>query len=190
MTSPVTKITDYVQRTQDDLLGQFWDSPVIKALAEVLAIEYQRFEDVAYDMLTKRLLDNAVGVILDRIGKIARVNRLGRTDDEFRAIIQVAIAARDSDGGAEQIIWIASQLVGESVRYIQEGKAYFELHYTTEVALSDALLDEALDLIGRAPSAGVGWRLIYIDTSSGGTFDVDTFGAAEFGRVVGGEVGE
>lgn len=186
MTSPVTQITDFEQRLRDDMLSQFFGDPVHDAISDAIAVEIQRFEDVAYNFLTKRLIDNAVGDILDVIGRIARVDRLGRSDDDYRKIIQVSIAARDSDGGAEDIIWIASQLVNADVRYIQMGTAYFELHYNSDDMLSDDLKAEAIILIGRAVSAGVGWRMLATMATDGALYDEATYGAETYGTVIGG----
>lgn len=186
MTSPVTKITDYQQRLRDDMLTQFHGDPVHEAIADAISTEYQRFEDVAYDVLAKRLLENAVGDILDVIGRIARVDRLGRTDDDYRKIIQVAIAARDSDGGAEDIIWIASQLVNADVRYVQESAANFRLEYYSDETLSADLAAEAIILIGRAVPAGVSWLLTATEETDGAEYDVSTYGAGTYGTVIGG----
>jgi hypothetical protein len=189
MTSPVDKITDYQQRLRDDMLSQLYGDPVHQAIADVISLEYQRFEDVAHKVLTNRMLVNAEGVQLDVLGKIARVDRLGRSDDDYRLIIQVANAARDSDGGAEQIIWIASQLVGADVTYTQEGTANFTLQYVSDDALSDDLKEEALILIGRAVPAGVQWRLIAGSETNTGQYDVDRFGVGRFGTRIGGSDG-
>lgn len=186
MTSPVTKIIDYQQRLRDDMLSQFFGDPVHEAISDAIALEYQRFENVAYDVLTKRLLENAVGDILDVIGRIARVDRLGRTDDDYRKIIQVAIASRDSDGGAEQIIWIASQLVDAPVQYVRISAAAFELHYESDDTLSDDLKEEAINLINQATPAGVWWRLIATESTDGARYDEDTYGAGTYGTVIGG----
>lgn len=186
MSSPVTQITDFEQRLRDDMLSQFFGDPVHTAISDAVATEIQRFEDVAYDVLTKRLLDNAVGDILDVIGRIARVDRLGRTNDDYRKIIQVAVAARASDGGAEQITWIASQLVNADVMYYQEGVANFTLQYESDDTLSDDLKAEALILIGRAVSAGVSWRLVAGEATNTGKYDADTYGAGRYGTMIGG----
>jgi hypothetical protein len=188
MTSPVTKITDYIKRLREDKLGQFWGDEVTDEWCGAIAAEIQRVEDLIYDMAIKTLLDNAVGEILDWLGGIVRVSRLGRTDDDYRKIIQVAIAANDSDGGAEQIIWIASQLVNADVRYVQEGTARFRLDYFSDETLSDELKEEALDLIGRAVSAGVAWTLKASEEGADeGEYDVSTFGAGTYGTVIGQE---
>ncbi len=186
MTSPVAIITDYQQRLRDDMLSQLYGDPVHEAIADACSLEYQRFEDVAHKVLTNRMLDNAEGVQLDILGKIARVQRLSRTDDDYRKIIQVANAARDSDGGAEQIIWIATQLVGADVMYTQEGTANFTLQYVSDDSLSELLQAETIELIGRAVSAGVQWRLIAGGETNTGQFDVDRFGAGRFGTRIGG----
>lgn len=186
MTSPVDKITDYEKRLSDDMLTQFYGDPIHEEISAIIALEYQRFENVAYDVLDKRLLENSVGDILDMWGSLVRVDRLGRSDDDYRKIIQVAIAANDSDGGEEQIIWIASQLVDADVQYIQMGTAYFQLQYASDDALSSDLATEAINLIGRAVPAGVGWRLVATEETDGAYYDVDTYGAGTYGTVIGG----
>lgn len=186
MSSPVAQITDHIERVKSLLLGQFKRDPPMQQLVEAIVLEVQRCEDVMHDVLTKRLLPNAVGVILDDIGKTVRVDRLSRTDTEYRRIIQVAIAANDSDGGAEQIVWIATQLVGEPVRYVREGVARLRLEYTTSQTLTEAYLTEAMQLIGRSISAGVAWTLVVNDTSDGARYDVSTYGAGRYAHVVGG----
>jgi hypothetical protein len=186
MTSPVDKITDYQQRLRDDMLSQFYGDPVHQAIADAVSLEFQRFEDVAHKVLTNSPLENAEGVQLDRLGKIARVQRLGRGDDDYRRIIQVANAARDSDGGAEQITWIASQLVNADVMYTNEGEANFTLQYFSDETLSDDLKEEAIILIGRAVPAGVSWRLTASEVTDQAEYDVDTYGAATYGTLIGG----
>jgi len=186
MTSPVEKVTDHTRRTLDDLKSQFADSPIIVALTTAIGDEIQRFEDVAHDVLAKTRLANAEGVVLDTIGKLAGVQRLDRDDDDYRRIIQVAIAARDSDGGAEQIIWIASELVNAPVQYVRQGTAFFELLYESDEALSPELQNEAINLIDRAVPAGVAWRLVASLAEKTARYDDDTYGAARYATVVGG----
>lgn len=186
MTSPVDKITNHVQLTKDDLKSQFADSPKIVALVEAMAIERQRFEDWAHKVLTNIRVDNAEGVTLDIIGNLVRVQRLGRNDADYRKIVKVAIAANDSDGGAEQIIWIASELVGVPVQYVRQGTAFFELLYESDDSLSDDLRAEAIELIDRAVPAGVGWRLVASLADISGRYDDGTYGDAKYGTVIGG----
>ncbi len=159
MTSPVDKITDYQQRLRDDMLSQLYADPVHEAIADAIALEDQRFEDVAYDVLTKRLLDNATGDILDVIGRIARVDRLGRTDDEYRSVIQVWIAAHDSDGGIDQILWIVQTLLSEVCEYRIYPPAAYRLTYVTATPISAQQVEDAAAVIDLATSAGVGYQL-------------------------------
>jgi hypothetical protein len=174
---------------QDNALGQFHDSPVIMAILEAVATEYQRFENVAYDVLTKVDLSLAVGDILDVMGKIARVQRLGRSDDDYRAIIQVAIAANDSDGGAEQLIWIVAQLVGTDVQYVQEGTMNLSIYYESDDTLSSDLITEMTDLMNRAVSAGVFWQILASEATLTGRYGDDTYGAGYYGSVIANGIG-
>jgi hypothetical protein len=185
MSSPVTKITDHAARFAEDTLSQFVNSPKIKALIAVFAAEVQRLEDLLWKVLTDRLIDAATGDILDRIGGIVRVRRLGRTDADYRPIIKVAIAARNSEGGAEEIVRIAEQLVGETVQYIREDTAHFRLQYLTDEELGDDFLAEALELIGLSVPAGVSWVLVAGDETDGMRFDEGLFDEDRFGTVVG-----
>lgn len=159
MTSPVDKITDYQQRLRDDMLSQLYDDPVHEAIADAISLEYQRIENVAHDVLTKRLLDNATGDILDVIGKVVRVDRLSRTDDEYRAMIQVWIAAHDSDGGIDQILWIVNTLLTQTCEYRIYPPAAYRLTYVTGTPISTQQAEDAATIIDLATSAGVGYQL-------------------------------
>lgn len=159
MTSPVTKITDYQQRLRDDMLSQFFGDPVHEAISDAIALELQRFENVAHDVLTKRLLGNAVGDILDVIGRLARVDRLGRTDDEYRAVIQVVLAAYDSDGGIDQILWIMQNLLDATCEYRIYPPAAYRLTCLTDTPISSQQEEDAARVMELATSAGVGYQL-------------------------------
>lgn len=189
MTSPVAQITDHAARAVARLRGQFDKSPHIQALTEIIGDEIQLAENLLYALLIGRRVDTAIGDPLNQIGAVVGVARLGRTDTEYRRIIKVAILARRSDGGAEQIIDIASQLAGATVQYIQEGEARFRLSYVSDEALAGDYLDEALRLIGMAVSGGVAWSLTAGDTGTdaGARFDEARFDTGRFGAIVGSE---
>jgi hypothetical protein len=175
MTSPVTKITDYQQRLRDDMLSQFFGDPVHEAISDAIALELQRFENVAYDVLTKRLIDNAVGDILDVFGRIARVDRLGRTDDEYRAVIQVVLVAHDSDGGVDQILWIFNQLTEAVVEYRIYPPASYRLVYETDPSkfASAQQTEDRVKIQELATAAGVGYQLVEGTTEDAGSFRFD-----------------
>ena len=159
MTSPVKKITDYKQRLRDDMLSQFYGDPVHEAIADAISLEDQRFEDVAHKVLTHRMLANAEGVNLDVIGRIARVDRLGRTDDEYRSVIRVWIAAHDSDGGIDQILWIVQTLLSEVCEYRIYPPASYRLTYITSTPISARQVEDVAAVMELATSAGVGYQL-------------------------------
>jgi hypothetical protein len=173
MTSPVAQITDHVDRMKADLLGQFQDDPIALAICDVIGTEIQRLETLLYSVLTKILMDNAKGAILDRIGKIVRKPRLGLDDDDYRAVIRVQIAAYNSDSGVDQIMWIVSQIVGVLVEYRKYPPAAYRLAYETDDPLSDELTAEAAKLMGISTSAGVGFQLVEGTTDDSGAFRFD-----------------
>lgn len=187
MSSPVEQITDHAVRALARLPSQFKRSATFRALVEILGDEIQLCENHLYAIQQGRLLDNAVKDVLDQIGKKVVVQRLGRSDDEYRRIIKVAIAAKASHGGADEITDIATQLVGVQVQYIQEGTARLRLCYESDEAIEAQFLAEAIRLIGIAVGGGVAWTLVAGDATPGARFDEDTFGDGRFGAIVGGE---
>ncbi len=190
MTSPATQITDHAERALETLLSQFSRSPHIRALTEIIGDEIQALEDWMYLQYAAMILDTAVGVQLDQLGaKVGSVTRLGRTDAEFRRIIEVVIAAKQSDGGADQIIDIATRLFGATAQYIKEGTARFRLDYESSETLEQQFLDEAIRILGFAIPGGVQWIVQAVDSQAdeGARFGRDTFGDARFGTIIGGE---
>jgi len=186
MSSPVTQITDHAARALAALPSQFRTSAAFRAFCEVWGDEVQLLENWVWSVYAGRLVDSAAGVHLDTIGEKVGAARLGRTDTEYRAIIKVYVAALNSNGGADEIQWIASQLVGETVQYIQEGEARFRLQYLTDEALEPDFLEEALKLIGIAAGGGVAWTLIAGDETDGARHGEAEHGTARMGTVIGG----
>ena len=159
MSSPVTQITDHVARLKADILGQFQDDPIALAICDVIGDEIQVLEDLLYDFLTNIQLENATGLILDRIGKICRVARQGRSDDEYRGAIHVWIAAYNSDGGIDQILWIVQNLLTITSEYQAYPPAAYRLRYETASPISDQQIEDAARIMEIATTAGVEYQL-------------------------------
>ena len=122
MPSP-TQITDHVARAKATTRSQFHAAPILQAFLAAMVTEVQRAEDVTFLVITDRDIDDAEGVNLDLIGKIVGRARLDiATDDEYRAVLKVQIRANVSDCGAEDIIWIASELTGAAVLWYGLGE--------------------------------------------------------------------
>lgn len=156
----ITQITDHAQRALDLVLSQFEESDRLRGLVEYIGDEIQRAEDLAWDLLDKRILANAVGVILDVFGKIVLADRLNAdTDAEYRGVIAVAAAANNSDSSATRVAWVASQLVGVAVRYMWDGPASINLEYETDAGPDSDHVARIDTMIVRSLPGGVSYRL-------------------------------
>lgn len=76
-TVPITDLpaADVNAETQSDLITQYQNSPNFKALLKIFTDQIQELENVAQDLLNKRLLDVAVGDQLTIIGNIVGQQR-------------------------------------------------------------------------------------------------------------------
>ena len=191
MPDPV-KIVDHVERAKADLLTQFRDSPKLNALLESIVIEVQLSENVIYDVIMLRLLDAAEGVNLDIIGKIVGRFRLDVSDDdEYRDLLRVQIRANLTDCGAEDIIYVASELVGLPVRYTQctdHGSyiAHFHLEVVGGQDIEQAQLDRIQELIDLVACSTVSWDFVSGSASTAFTYGTGPgYGVGEYGRTIG-----
>jgi hypothetical protein len=155
----ITQITDHADRALAFVLSQYDDSPRVRKLVEIIADQVQTLENVAWDVLAKRMLDDATGDILDRYGRIVQLQRLDSTDDEYRTLISVAIAANNSDAQCDTIAAVAAGCVGRDVRYIYDGPMHLNLEYETDDPIGGAHADRIGEMITRAVGGGVSWRL-------------------------------
>jgi hypothetical protein len=87
MSFPV-KITDHTARGRALILSQFKASPRIQRIATIMQTRVQETEDLCWDFLQEQLLDVAVGVHLERLGrKIGELRGPFSDDDIYRRII-------------------------------------------------------------------------------------------------------
>jgi hypothetical protein len=177
---------------QDYDRGFLQEKAVRSAVRNAIAAEIQQVEDLLHSMRAGLGLDDAEGVQLDNIyGKLVNITRLGRTDDEYRAVIRIAIRAYDSDGGIDDVLFVASGLVGEPVRHQFLSPGNCQLAYETSASLDQVFLDEALYLIEVAMPSGVSWYLVESSpVGEGKNFDGGPDGRGfedhPFARVIGG----
>lgn len=98
------------------LYTQFRRSKNLIKIIRAVAAELQEVEDESIAVLAGMLIDDATGINLDRWGKLVGERRDGKTDDIYRRFIAVRIARNLSQGRVEQLIYIARELTGASVR--------------------------------------------------------------------------
>lgn len=109
-------------------------------------------------VLTQRSVNNAIGVQLTTIGKI--VGRTGRNpDDEIeRRLTRAQISVNKSSGLIEDILTVARLVIadpGASMELDNTGSAAYVLR-VEGVAVTAAVADVLVQMVGKATSAGVG----------------------------------
>ncbi len=174
MTEP-TKITDHAALGDEDRLSQFNESPALRELLEVQLDQVQLLEDLIWDILQNRMIENAVGEALTRLGKIVGWLRHGVTDDEeYRRLVRVGAQINLAQGLAWESANIVSQLLSSSlpkVRYIQRHKAHFSLQWEISPDSTPAWLLVIVGQMPRIASSGVSWDLI--EGPAGSVFRLD-----------------
>lgn len=191
-----TKITDHVAQAQARLLTQFRDSPKLNALLGALVLEVQSSEDVIFDVILLRYLDAAEGVNLDTIGGIVGRERLDvADDDEYRELLRVQIRANQSDCGAEDIIYVASELLGLPVRYTQTtDHGSYAAHFHLEVIGGQAIEEDELariqEMVEFVACSAVSWEFVSGSATTPFTYGTGPgYGVGEYGRTIGGQDG-
>lgn len=163
------------------LLGQFKGRARIEALLAILAQPFQDLEDSARQLLTQRLVDNAVGEQLDVLGRIVRQPRDGRDDDTYRLWIRARTKLNLSSGTGPQILEIVALVLPDNeFHLINSPPASFSLeaHGAVDVALVEAVAE----ILREAADAGVRSELISSAEDDATTFsfsDDDTASASD-----------
>jgi len=109
---PVPYNSAHVDTGLGRLLEQFKGSVRFRALLSSYVDGVQDFEDVAYQIINARRLDNAAGYQLDGLGQIVNVLRGGRSDTDYRLRIRAELAIILSQGTTEDLIGVLRLLLG------------------------------------------------------------------------------
>lgn len=178
MSFSITHATDYVTRYVDLLLSR-WRKPRREAYLSAVLAEVQAFEDAAYSVLEGFDLDTAVGVQLDKIGKILRTRRDGRLDDAYRLRLRVEVLILRSRGTPDDLIGIAQTAVQGPVRLTEYA------HATTQIELLNAttlaVAQEVLGFLKRAKSVGTRVMVGYTFYDDENTFTLSPDGTTMTG---------
>jgi len=159
-----------------NLVSQFQGKTYLAGVLTAFVNQIQELENVCFELLSQRWLDNAEGAQLDGFGSIVGEAREGRTDDDYRLAIQARILLNLSSGTPEDIIALARALTdGSSVLLAQYFPAYFTVEILEPLA-SAAIAEKIASFIEEASPAGVGSGLIYTLSPVGEDF---TFAEAD-----------
>jgi hypothetical protein len=173
-------IKDHVEEGRGLLLEQYKGKPRLDALLASYTRQVQKLEDAVWSVILGRMLENAVGVQLDKIGKIVGQPRLGEPDVRYRMLIQVRIAINRSSGYPDEIVNIV-RLVCQAPFAPHAFEFDDELPGTGfRLIFLDPPTDgesDAWDLIFgfvlEASAAGVGFSIVWPTVDSPDTFDAD-----------------
>jgi hypothetical protein len=159
-----TPVVDQVALGLSRLLEQFKPKPLINALVEAPLDYGNTIETVLYDLLTKRLLDGAVGVQLDVVGAIFGVERDGRSDSAFLQFILATALAQDSSGTVPDVYGVLERIAPGGAFQIDqliEDPAGFGVRFTsptlpTTPATADDLVPVTIErLLRKSRGAGI-----------------------------------
>ncbi len=127
-TSGVTKITNHIEAAKERLLHQYLkpheeltapngeDLKVENLLQALYTSGVQGFEDAAYTIIPKLVVDDNEGKQLDGIGDIVGQLRNGLEDDDYKIYLKGKIGLNNSNGTLDDIylIWNAFSLATTS----------------------------------------------------------------------------
>lgn len=167
----LARITNHVQAGLDLLLDQYKGKPRIAALLTSELEQVQELEDAIWDVIVGRLIDNAVGVQLDALGKIVGQKRQGAGDEVFRARIRARIWANRSLGHPDDIIKVvqlASGLADDEWTYTEVYPAGFLIELLGPI--DPSIVPVVAELVKVAKPPGVGFSVLFSGIPESETF--------------------
>jgi hypothetical protein len=114
--TPVEKIQHILNREElalDSLISQFKGKENIEKLVKIFSKEAQLLEDVVYQLLELRYLNNATGDQLDQIGKRLGIIRTSHSDEIFRTSIKVKALSKRNEGTTENVLELLRLISGD-----------------------------------------------------------------------------
>lgn len=151
----IVKITDHQAQAIARLITEYKGKPRITGMVSAHAAQTQDLENVFYDMLTSRALENSVGVQLDRIGVIVGITRVpGQDDGAYYLAIIDKIGQNTGSATIENIIEFVRFATGaETVLLRPLYPAAFQIEI--DVAVGGELATTIYRTVERNTAAGV-----------------------------------
>lgn len=184
-----TKILDHTAQAIDRLLEQYKGKPRMEGLLTALVQEWQNIEDVLFGLPDDLKIATAVGIQLDLIGTIVIQERLGFSDDIYRALLQAKVGENVSKSTPENVIDVVKLLTGSNLVHFQE---YYPAGYgvAIDTDIDASLTDFFYDRIERVDPAAVRLEsLVCFDPDEAFAFDGGPGTALGFGDLTDVNVG-
>lgn len=99
----LTKITDYDIEILE-IITEFFKGSNVEDLLKTISSQLEELENMWFQLLDERNIDDAVGWQLDIIGKILNLPRLGRDDVSYRNLLKLKAKINSSYGDPEILI--------------------------------------------------------------------------------------
>lgn len=176
-----TKITTHVSDALERLLEQYKGKPRIEGMISCFVEQIQELEDVVFDLPEDLAIATAVGVQLDLIGTIVVQERLGFSDDIYRALLQAKVGENVSKSTPENVIDVVKLLTGAGLVHLQE---FYPAGYGISIDqdIDPSLIDFFYDRIERVDPAAVRLEsLVCFDPDEAFAFDGGPGTALGFG---------
>lgn len=156
---------DHEDRGPLRFLQQFKEKPKLEAWLRTYLRQVQKLEAAVWEVVDLRLLDNATGIQLDRIGRIVGRGRGDMVDEVYRQAIRAQIRINRSEGTPLDLSQVADLSVppGSDISFeFQEGVASVLVHMIGQAigAINGPLVWYNLN---KSRAAGVRLHLVYSD---------------------------
>jgi len=179
-------VTAHANKAEARLIERF-KRPVYRAIARAIGEEIQEAENMMWQVLLSRYIDNAEGLSLDYLGNRVGEPRQSQNDPNYRIRIRARILINRSRGSAEDLLAIVRAL-GSTARVQNTGNASLKVEVLTLPA-NPEVASQIGGLLGEATSGGVGLHVttpvtVGISATWGSEYD------AEMGSVYGSEYDE
>jgi len=145
-------ITAHANRGSSRLIERF-QKPVYLAILRAVADEIQEAENMLWNVLLSRYIDDAFGKSLDYIGNRVGEPRQDLDDPDYRTRIRARILINKSAGRPEDILAIVRAL-GSHGHLTNTGNASMRVDITEDFT-NGATRRQVADLLGQATAGGV-----------------------------------
>lgn len=162
----VDAVTLHTPKALGRLIEYWRNKPNLRAWQSSYTDELQLIENMFWEVISSKLLDQAGTDQLDKIGRIVGEPRNGLGNVAYRLRIRVRILINSSYGQAPQIITIIKKITAARFRHYRYGIAAYRVDFSEP--LESAIVAEQLPLILEEISpAGVGFAVTYPITAVG-----------------------
>jgi hypothetical protein len=140
------------------LISQYAGKPNIEAVLTSYLNQIQELEDVLYDLMILRWIDNAEGAQLDGFGQIVDEPRLGKNDTIYKLALKAKRSVIMSQGTPNDILDTGRTLLPViDIEIIESYPAYFTLYLSGDFGGVDWFTVK--EMISASKPIGVGYEI-------------------------------